>query len=214
MYNRGNFIVVAQVNHLSIKEEGMLVQLSGAKLPAEKGERRIIPALASYQPATVTPPKWVAAEYDIPMVVASMDWPQVTKYKALVSAQPHRQEIINDLYTTKTDPKRGIIHGGLIRELLISFKRDGVSEGQFNEVLLNEMDKIRKACISLEENYMPPVTFIMVQKRHHTRFFPVRHGDRASTDRSGNILPGIVVDTKICHPSEFDFYLCSHAGIQ
>ncbi|GJY73242.1 PAZ domain-containing protein [Tanacetum coccineum] len=25
---------------------------------------------------------------------------------------------------------------------------------------------------------------------------------------------GTVVDTKICHPSEFDFYLCSHAGIQ
>ncbi|GJU46276.1 PAZ domain-containing protein, partial [Tanacetum coccineum] len=163
----------------------------------------------------------------IAAVVASMDWPQVTKYKALVSAQSHRQEIINDLYTTSTDPKRGIIHGGLIRELLKSFKRstghklhrivfyrDGFSEGQFNEVLLNEMDKNRKACISLEENYMPPATFIVVQKRHHTRFFPVRHGDRASTDRSGNILPGTVVDTKICHPSEFDFYLCSHAGIQ
>ena len=23
-----------------------------------------------------------------------------------------------------------------------------------------------------------------------------------------------MVDSKICHPSEFDFYLCSHAGIQ
>ncbi|KAL8263040.1 hypothetical protein R6Q59_024389 [Mikania micrantha] len=158
----------------------------------------------------------------IAAVVASMDWPQVTKYKALVSAQSHRQEIIKDLYT-----KNGANHGGLIRELLISFKkstghkphriifyRDGVSEGQFNEVLLNEMDSIRKACVSLEENYMPPVTFIVVQKRHHTRFFPDRHGDRNSTDRSGNILPGTVVDTKICHPTEFDFYLCSHAGIQ
>nr|XP_043609123.1 protein argonaute MEL1-like [Erigeron canadensis] len=163
----------------------------------------------------------------IAAVVASMDWPQVTKYKALVSAQSHRQEIIQDLYTTSTDSKRGIVHGGLIRELLISFKkstghkphriifyRDGVSEGQFNEVLLSEMDKIRRACISLEENYMPPVTFVVVQKRHHTRFFPSRHGDRGTTDRSGNILPGTVVDTKICHPTEFDFYLCSHAGIQ
>ncbi|GJV12228.1 PAZ domain-containing protein [Tanacetum coccineum] len=83
---------------------------------------------------------------DFPVkVVASLDWPQVT-YKALVSAQSHRQEIINDLYTTSTNPKRGVIHGGLIR--------DGVSEGQFNEVLLNGMEKIRKACISLEENYM------------------------------------------------------------
>ncbi|KAK9058632.1 hypothetical protein SSX86_023474 [Deinandra increscens subsp. villosa] len=158
----------------------------------------------------------------IAAVVASMDWPQVTKYKALVSAQTHRQEIIKDLYH-----KNGANHGGLIRELLISFKkstghkphriifyRDGVSEGQFNEVLLYEMDSIRKACVSLEENYMPPITFIVVQKRHHTRFFPDRHGDRNTTDRSGNILPGTVVDTKICHPTEFDFYLCSHAGIQ
>ncbi|CAI9268399.1 unnamed protein product [Lactuca saligna] len=163
----------------------------------------------------------------IAAVVASMDWPQVTKYKALVSAQPHRQEIIEDLYSTTTDARRGVIHTGLIRELLISFKkstghkphriifyRDGVSEGQFNEVLMSEMDKIRKACMSLEEGYMPPVTFIVVQKRHHTRFFPMKHGDKASTDRSGNILPGTVVDTKICHPTEVDFYLCSHAGIQ
>ncbi|KAI3683581.1 hypothetical protein L1987_84089 [Smallanthus sonchifolius] len=158
----------------------------------------------------------------IAAVVASMDWPQVTKYKALVSAQPHRKEIIQDLYH-----KKGAYHGGLIRELLISFwrstghkphriifYRDGVSEGQFNEVLLSEMDSIWRACNSLEENYMPPVTFIVVQKRHHTRFFPERHGDRNTTDRSGNILPGTVVDTKICHPTEFDFYLCSHAGIQ
>lgn len=27
-------------------------------------------------------------------------------------------------------------------------------------------------------------------------------------------IAGTVVDTKICHPTEFDFYLCSHAGIQ
>nr|GEY80233.1 hypothetical protein [Tanacetum cinerariifolium] len=101
-----------------------------------------------------------------------------------VSAQLHRQEIINDLYTTSTDPKVGLIHGGLIR--------DGVRERQFNEVLLNEMDKIRK-------------------KRNHTRFFPVRHCDRAITDRSGNILLGTVLD---CHPFEFDFYLYNHAGIQ
>uniref|UniRef100_A0A7N0V8L2 Piwi domain-containing protein n=1 Tax=Kalanchoe fedtschenkoi TaxID=63787 RepID=A0A7N0V8L2_KALFE len=76
------------------------------------------------------------------------------------------------------------------------------------------MDAIRKACASLEEGYLPPVTFVVVQKRHHTRFFPFEHGNRNTTDRSGNILPGTVVDQKICHPMEFDFYLNSHAGIQ
>lgn len=163
----------------------------------------------------------------IAAVVASMDWPQVTKYRGLVSAQAHREEIISDLYTVTEDPNKGIVHGGMIREQLIAFRRatgrkpdrilfyrDGVSEGQFSQVLLREVDAIRKACASLEANYLPRITFVVVQKRHHTRLFPARHGERGSTDRSGNILPGTVVDTKICHPTEFDFYLCSHAGIQ
>ncbi|XP_024966350.1 protein argonaute PNH1-like isoform X2 [Cynara cardunculus var. scolymus] len=163
----------------------------------------------------------------IAAVVASQDWPEVTKYAGLVSAQPHRQELIQDLYKTWQDPQRGKVNGGMIRELLLSFEkatgkkplriifyRDGVSDGQFYQVLLYELDAIRKACASLEPNYQPPVTFIVVQKRHHTRLFPSNHNDRKSTDKSGNILPGTVVDTKICHPVEFDFYLCSHAGIQ
>ncbi|KAL3622952.1 argonaute 5 [Castilleja foliolosa] len=163
----------------------------------------------------------------IAAVVASMDWPEVTKYRGLVSAQPHREEIIQDLFCQKQDSTRGLVSGGMIREHLIAFYkstgvkphqiifyRDGVSEGQFSQVLLHEMDSIRKACASLQEGYMPRVTFVVVQKRHHTRLFPANHGDRHATDRSGNILPGTVVDTKICHPHEFDFYLCSHAGIQ
>ncbi|OMO58271.1 Argonaute/Dicer protein, PAZ [Corchorus capsularis] len=160
----------------------------------------------------------------IAAVVASMDWPHVTKYRGIVSAQPHREEIIQDLYKTYQDPQKGVVHAGMIRELLVAFYklartkphriifyRDGVSEGQFSQVLLHEMDAIRKACNSLEENYMPPVTFVVVQKRHHTRLFPT---DKNFADKSGNIQAGTVVDTQICHPTEFDFYLNSHAGIQ
>uniref|UniRef100_A0A0E0NNB7 Piwi domain-containing protein n=1 Tax=Oryza rufipogon TaxID=4529 RepID=A0A0E0NNB7_ORYRU len=163
----------------------------------------------------------------IAAVVASQDWPEVTKYAGLVSAQAHRQELIEDLYKIWQDPQRGTVSGGMIRELLISFKRstgekpqriifyrDGVSEGQFYQVLLYELNAIRKACASLETNYQPKVTFIVVQKRHHTRLFAHNHNDQNSVDRSGNILPGTVVDSKICHPTEFDFYLCSHAGIK
>ncbi|KAJ6793277.1 protein argonaute PNH1 [Iris pallida] len=125
------------------------------------------------------------------------------------------------------EPQMGTVTGGMIRELLISFRkatgqkpmriifyRDGVSDGQFYQVLLYELDAIRKARASLEPNYQPPVTFVIVQKRHHTRLYANNHKDRSSIDKSGNILPGTVVDSKICHPTEFDFYLCSHAGIQ
>ncbi|RWR90514.1 Argonaute/Dicer protein [Cinnamomum micranthum f. kanehirae] len=163
----------------------------------------------------------------IAAVVASQDWPEVTKYAGLVCAQPRRVELITDLFKEWHDPQRGMVTGGMIKELLISFRRatgqkpqriifyrDGVSEGQFYQILLHELYAIRKACASLESNYQPPVTFVVVQKRHRTRLFANNYSDPRTVDKSGNILPGTVVDTKICHPTEFDFYLCSHAGIK
>ncbi|GJU40666.1 protein argonaute 5 [Tanacetum coccineum] len=46
----------------------------------------------------------------IATVVASMDWPYSTKYRALMSAQPHRQEIIEDLYSSYVNAKKGVVH--------------------------------------------------------------------------------------------------------
>jgi eukaryotic translation initiation factor 2C len=59
----------------------------------------------------------------IAAVVASQDWPEVTKYAGLVCAQAHRQELIQDLFETWVDPQKGLCTGGMIRELLISFRR-------------------------------------------------------------------------------------------
>ncbi|XP_003370078.1 eukaryotic translation initiation factor 2C 3, partial [Trichinella spiralis] len=49
--------------------------------------------------------------------------------------------------------------------------RDGVSEGQFMQVLEEELSALRRACRSVATNYRPLITFIVVQKRHHARFF-------------------------------------------
>jgi len=51
-------------------------------------------------------------------VVASQDWPEVTKYAGMVSAQAHRQEIIQDLYKTRKDPQNGTFNGGMIRSVV------------------------------------------------------------------------------------------------
>ena len=88
--------------------------------------------------------------------------------------------------------------------------RDGVSEGQFSQVLQHELTAIREACIKLEPDYKPGITFIVVQKRHHTRLFCADKKEQSG--RSGNIPAGTTVDIGICHPTEFDFYLCSHQG--
>lgn len=37
---------------------------------------------------------------------------------------------------------------------------------------------------------------------------------RGDQDKSGNVFPGTVVETGICHPLEWDFYLMSHGGLQ
>ncbi|XP_061370799.1 probable acyl-activating enzyme 6 [Gastrolobium bilobum] len=76
---------------------------------------------------------------------------------------------------------------------------DGVSDSQFYQVLLYALDAILKACASLEPSYQPPVTFVVVQKWHHTILFSNNPNDRNNTNKSGNILPGTVVDSKICN---------------
>lgn len=90
--------------------------------------------------------------------------------------------------------------------------RDGVSEGQFMQLLQHELTAIREACIKLEADYKPGITFIVVQKRHHTRLFCADKKEQSG--KSGNIPAGTTVDVGITHPTEFDFYLCSHQGIQ
>ncbi|KAL5553720.1 hypothetical protein UlMin_041121 [Ulmus minor] len=148
-------------------------------------------------------------------VVGSMNWPAANKYISRMRSQTHRQEIIQDL-------------GEMVRELLddfykelhklptrIIFFRDGVSETQFYKVLQEELQSIKQAC-SRFPNYKPPITFAVVQKRHHTRLFPFKLDPSFAPNQffNENIPPGTVVDTVITHPKEFDFYLCSHWGVK
>ncbi|XP_042499404.1 protein argonaute 7 isoform X3 [Macadamia integrifolia] len=152
----------------------------------------------------------------IAAVVGTMNWPAANKYISRMRSQTHRQEIIEDL-------------GDMVAELLedfyqevnnklpkrIIFFRDGVSETQFYKVLQEELKAIRVAC-SRFPSYKPSITFMVVQKRHHTRLFPYK-SDPSLT--GGNVLdenipPGTVVDTIVTHPREFDFYLCSHWGVK
>ncbi|KAG2636867.1 protein argonaute 18-like [Panicum virgatum] len=149
----------------------------------------------------------------IASVVASKDWPKVAKYNGVVRAQGHRQELINGLEDIVKELLLAFEQGSKQKPKKLIFYRDGVSEGQFKQVLEQEIPEIEKAWKSRYDE-KPHITFIVVQKRHHTRIFPDNHNDHRWTDKSGNILPGTVIDKKICHPTEFDFFLCSHAGIK
>ncbi|GAU45842.1 hypothetical protein TSUD_175410 [Trifolium subterraneum] len=151
-------------------------------------------------------------------VVGSMNWPTANKYISRIRSQTHRQEIIADL-----GPMVGELLDDFYQEVeklpnRIIFFRDGVSETQFHKVLQEELQSIKQACSSRFHGYKPFITFVVVQKRHHTRLFPA-DTDQSSTQNNfhfqyENIPPGTVVDSVITHPKEFDFYLCSHWGVK
>ncbi|RLM91552.1 protein argonaute 4B [Panicum miliaceum] len=91
-----------------------------------------------------------------------------------------------------------------ISQQIIIF-RDGVSVGQFTQVLSIELPQIIEACKFLQDNWSPKFMVIVAQKNHHTRFF--------RDDKDGSNVPaGTVVDEGICHHRDYDFYMCAHAG--
>ena len=89
----------------------------------------------------------------------------------------------------------------------IFYFRDGVSEGQYAQIVDEELRDMREACKVLQADYNPKITVTICSKRHHTRFFPV---DRNAQDRNGNCLPGTIVERDVTHPTEYDFceFLC------
>ncbi|CEO96269.1 Argonaute linker 2 domain containing protein [Plasmodiophora brassicae] len=146
-------------------------------------------------------------------VVASMDaYP--FRYECETRAQKNRQEIIQDLKGMAMNLLKRFYQAtrGKKPERIL-FYRDGVSEGQFDHVLKYELNALREACNELESGYTPKITFVIVQKRHHARFFCTPQSSREA-DRSGNVPAGTVVDTAVVHPRQFDFYLVAHGGIQ
>ncbi|KAG2788481.1 Protein argonaute [Phytophthora cactorum] len=145
----------------------------------------------------------------IASVVASLDR-YSAKYVARVAAQKASSDIqllphlLRDLFlayyqSTNRKPEHVIYY------------RDGVSEGQYYDILQTEMRALRKAFKMISEGYNPPVTFIIVNKRHHMRAFPANPRD---ADRKGNVVPGTVIDTGIVDSHRFDFFLYGHSGIQ
>ncbi|KAG6614629.1 Argonaute4 (AGO4) [Phytophthora cinnamomi] len=145
----------------------------------------------------------------IASVVASMD-AYSAKYIGRVAAQKAANDIqqlphmLRDLFlsfyrSTDRRPERVIYY------------RDGVSEGRFYDILQSEMRALRRTFKMLSDDYNPPVTFVVVNKRHHMRAFPVGPGD---VDKKGNVVPGTVLDTGVVSPHRFDFFLYGHSGIQ
>ncbi|KOX67889.1 Protein argonaute-2 [Melipona quadrifasciata] len=164
--------------------------------------------------ADVTHPSPDATNIPSIAAVAASHDPNAFQYNIEIRLQSPREEIISDL---KQIMIKQLLHfyqktGHKPRRLI--FYRDGVSEGQLTQVIHHELFAIKEAIAQLEgtKYCMVPITFFVVQKRHHIRLFPT--DARNSDDRNGNVQAGTIVDSEITHPTQIDFYLVSHASIQ
>lgn len=202
-------------NNFSLHQMGKLFIDYLKYLYGGKDDNLMIMGADVTHPSTNNPHDMTTNAESIAAVTGSLD-KECCYYAARLYAQktPKGQgyEMIHDLdkmvidlilenqKKNKTFPKR------------IIFYRDGVSEGQFSLVLRHEINKIRSACQRISPGYKPAITFVIVQKRHHTRFIPTNPKDYHG--RFSNIPPGTVVDNTVVTENMFDYFLCSHSGIQ
>ncbi|KAI0221014.1 hypothetical protein L0F63_004190 [Massospora cicadina] len=181
-----------------------------ASMPSnELGELKAPPTLLIGADITHPSPGAIDAA-SVAAVIGSIDY-TACRYVAEIRLQESRVEIIGELKSMAVALMKSFYKATGVRPAQILYFRDGVSEGQFQQILIHEMTAIKEACASLQKDYRPKITFAVVQKRHHTRFFPTKPSDM---DRSGNCKAGTVVETGICHPHYFDFFLQSHSGLQ
>ncbi|PHH85709.1 hypothetical protein CDD83_48 [Cordyceps sp. RAO-2017] len=137
-----------------------------------------------------------------------------TRYAAMVETNGYRMELLSSanvhfLFGQLVEQwKRG--HEGAFPRHIIYF-RDGLSEGQFAQMIEQEVGEMKLFLRSKAPKMPPPkFTVVVATKRHHVRFFP--HPKQG--DRNGNALPGTLVEKEVTHPFMLDFYLCSHVAIQ
>ena len=57
----------------------------------------------------------------------------------------------------------------MFKGLFLPMLKKVISTHSLNVCLQHELTAIREACIKLEADYKPGITFVVVQKRHHTR---------------------------------------------
>ncbi|KAG8491804.1 hypothetical protein CXB51_015040 [Gossypium anomalum] len=86
-------------------------------------------------------------------------------------------------------------------KIIDSFFKIRVSESQFNQVLI----KLLRLTSSLTRSETLKIMVIVVRKTIIPSFF-----QQGSPD---NVLHGIVIDNKVCHPKNNDFYHGNHDGM-
>ncbi|KAI5865940.1 Piwi-domain-containing protein [Durotheca rogersii] len=135
-------------------------------------------------------------------MVSTASWAQAGKVEML-------DETLKSAFSSRLDLWRK--YNQALPQNIIIF-RDGVSEGQFQQVIDIELPRIRAAC---DEKYppkqKPKISVLVSVKRHQTRFYPT---DPSHMTKSRNIKSGTVVDRGVTQANVWDFFLTAHQALQ
>lgn len=145
-------------------------------------------------------------------LVASVDQ-DLAQWPAMAWEQKAKQEMLDNPLTEAIKSRLQLWQSKnrqLLPENIVIF-RDGVSEGQFTQVIERELPMIRQACAHLYKKTQPRISIIVSVKRHQTRFYPT---NKEEMSRSGNIKNGTVVDRGITLAPYWDFFLTAHDALQ
>lgn len=146
-------------------------------------------------------------------IVASID-KVLGQWPSEFSVQESRKEMVSSLENMFLSRlKLWQKHNKDLPENILIY-RDGVSEGQYQLLLDQELPLIRNACARVypsTKKGFPKISIIVCGKRHHTRFYPTKEDE---ADRSSNCLPGTVVDRSVTESRNWDFFLQPHACLQ
>ncbi|KAL3465293.1 ribonuclease H-like domain-containing protein [Aspergillus heterothallicus] len=149
-------------------------------------------------------------------MVASID-SSLGQWPAEIRIQESRKEMVDELESMlKAHLRRwASSHKNSYPENIIVY-RDGVSEGQYEDVLVKELPLLKSAARDIypaadTKKGLPKFSIIIVGKRHHTRFYPTRQED---ADRSNNPINGTVVDRGITEARNWDFFLQAHTALK
>ncbi|KAG5925560.1 hypothetical protein E4U42_004185 [Claviceps africana] len=146
-------------------------------------------------------------------LVASVD-KDLAQWPARAWEQKAKQEMLGSTLTEAFKSRLQLWqskNSNSLPENIVIF-RDGVSEGQFAQVIDQELPMMREACrLMYTTKKQPKLSIVVSVKRHQTRFYPT---DLNEMSRSGNIKNGTVVDRGVTLASYWDFFLTAHDALQ
>jgi aubergine-like protein len=114
-----------------------------------------------------------------------------TKYYSRCHLQPKGQEFMNGLEAFMRDALRKYYEKNNTYPDRIFVYRDGVGDGQFPVVSDLEVPQLRRAFSSVDENYNPKMSVLIVKKRGNSRFF-LRERNELKNPPVGTVIDNAV----------------------